>query len=813
MADPDQPQIQPQEIPTALCIGHHESQRNVAVTPELLGQANLAGYDMITAPLTTPHFQSRVLARLEDYVKEIKTVKNTEAVPLPTISPLMPEDTDMGPDEGNIAIIGVVSPWIDIGSTDPLLAHVSRQVFALEVAYAAFVGIGNVIVHGPIEGSNHVQYARAILEGLGLGPYVQVQILLPMTGELELEGAEGAHLSELAREKYMPVPSEEEPELFGTWETWNTIRTMGQYSNKLTVALELPRQLPSLELQSRWFSEPVRTLVLPRTTFLRNQVGYPVLDKGHQQLLSKFLRLKFAPWVLLADVDPIEAGSDALEQSVPEPTPAEAASTASKSKSADALAHLRYIRRLQQTQPARPQVERFGQGYQDYIQSPLQPLTDNLESITYEVFEKDPVKYEWYERAVAAALRDIRAKLGDDKRPIVCAVAGAGRGPLVTRVLRASKSTGISIVPCAVEKNPNAHVLIQRRNTIDPLWNKQVLVYKSDMRSWPGPTIDGEVNKVDILISELLGSFADNELSPECLDGVQHVLHPDHGVNIPQSYSAHLTPIHTPRLHSDLLSRSGEEKWELPAVVMLQQYDDLCRDPRRKDGQMQSVVFPELAPEIKDAWVFSHPTPVAIIAHASHRAGGTLDAGGFTGGDGKNEHNVRTCHTKFAAQHRGVCHGLAGYFESILYAPEDRGLLPIELSTNPITMDQKSKDMISWFPIFFPLKTPLHVPDDADIEVTMWRQTDDRKVWYEWIVEVYQKAEGKRWKLGASGLHSSRTNGCLMRCPRCDMQSLAPLQVERVIFEVKVGPPARALQLRLELEQSVLAFNTTISMA
>ncbi|WPB03278.1 uncharacterized protein RHO25_007915 [Cercospora beticola] len=765
MADPDQPQSLPQDIPTALYIGHHESQRTAAVTPELLGQANLAGYDMLTAPLTTPHFQSRVLTCLEEYVKEIKTAKHAETLPLPTIAPLLPEDTDLGPDEGNIAIIGVVSPWIDLGSPDPLIAHVSRQVFSLEVAYAAFVGIGNVIVHGPIEGSDHVQYARAVLEGLGLGPYVQLQILLPITGELELEGAEGAHLSELAREKYMPAPSEEdeaEPELFGTWETWNTIRAMGQYSNKLTVALELPRQLPSLELQSRWFSEPVRTLVMPRTTFLRNQAGYPVLDKGHQQLLSRFLRLKFAPWVLLADVDPIEAAEDALGQSGPEPTPAEAASAASKSKAADTLAHLRYMRRLQQTQPSRPPVEKFGQGYQDYIQSPLQPLTDNLESITYEVFEKDPVKYEWYERAVAVALKDIRAKLGEDKRPIVCAVAGAGRGPLVTRVLRASKSTGISIVPCAVEKNPNAHVLIQRRNATDPLWNKQVLVYKSDMRSWPGPTIDGKVNKVDILVSELLGSFADNELSPECLDGVQHVLHPDYGVNIPQSYSAHFTPISTPRLHSDLLSRSGEDKWELPAVVMLHQYDDLCRGPTQKNGQMQSVVFPELTPEIKDAWVFSHPIPEAIIAHAAHRAGGTLDAGGFTGGDGKNEHNVRTCHTRFSAKNRGICHGLAGYFESVLYAPEDRKLPPIELSTNPITMDQKSKDMISWFPIFFPLKTPLYVPDDAEVEVTMWRQTDDRKVWYEWIVEVYQKVGGKRWKLGGSVLHSSRTNGCLM---------------------------------------------------
>lgn len=30
--------------------------------------------------------------------------------------------------------------------------------------------------------------------------------------------------------------------------------------------------------------------------------------------------------------------------------------------------------------------------------------------------------------------------------------------------------------------------------------------------------------KVDILISELLGSFGDNELSPECLDGASRFL-------------------------------------------------------------------------------------------------------------------------------------------------------------------------------------------------------------------------------------------------------------------------------------------------
>ena len=48
----------------------------------------------------------------------------------------------------------------------------------------------------------------------------------------------------------------------------------------------------------------------------------------------------------------------------------------------------------------------FARGYEDFLQCPLQPLMDNLESQTYEVFEKDPVKYSEYEKAMVQALLD-----------------------------------------------------------------------------------------------------------------------------------------------------------------------------------------------------------------------------------------------------------------------------------------------------------------------------------------------------------------------------------------------------------------------
>jgi protein arginine N-methyltransferase 5 len=241
-------------------------------------------------------------------------------------------------------------------------------------------------------------------------------------------------------------------------------------------------------------------------------------------------------------------------------------------------------------------------------------------------------------------------------------------------------------------------VLLQRRNLTDPLWNKRVTVVKTDMRAWKGPLLSSDPTspqKVDILVSELLGSFADNELSPECLDGVQHVLHPEHGVSVPTSYTAHFTPIAHPKIYADLLGRGDADatKWDLPYVTMLHQYDDLC-------------ILPSGIPDIQTAWEFTHPLPPSILQQSALRRGGSVQAGGsgMVGGDGWNEHNARFCHLRFTASTRGVCHGLGGYFETVLYTPEDKTKKAVELSINPNTMEEKSKDMISWFPIFFPLK-------------------------------------------------------------------------------------------------------------
>ncbi|KAF2018564.1 arginine N-methyltransferas-like protein [Aaosphaeria arxii CBS 175.79] len=788
-------------------IGQHETKRALPVSDELANHAQDLGYDMLTTPITNSHFHTRVLDLLSSYNQSLSDASGSpQPQPLPLIPALEYLDTPLTPNDTISQFLTFTSSWIDLTSPDPVIAYLSRQVLHLEIAYAAFCGAVTVVIPGPrlSNGANGIsQYARAIKEALGTGAYIQIHILLPTDGSQSNEVEDLGNLEHFARpELQHPGQQSAEADPFSAWDAWNVIRSVCKYPSRLSVALDLPRRLPSLALQSRWYAEPVRLLNLPASSFLTNARGSSVLSKSHQYFIFRIMRLKSAPWLLLTDIGTLpgvddpdmilsystgdissDAAADAptLESSMStSPTPAEAAQMAKSGKkknSGDPTPHLSYLRYLQRNQPPKNVIERFGGGFQDYLQSPLQPLTDNLESITYEVFEKDPIKYEWYERAIEAALLDWRAlnkttSSGTSDNAVVIAVVGSGRGPLVTRALNASEKTKIPVRVYAVEKNPNAYVLLQRHNR--ETWNNRVTVVKTDMRAWKGPANeDGTFGKVDILVSELLGSFADNELSPECLDGVQHVLNPDHGISIPSSYTAHYTPISTPRLWADLSTRSAmadPTAFDIPWVVMLQQMDYLSTVSTPTEAVQQlsngtkmnqfSLEAP-LSPYIQTAWEFSHPLPPNVLAQASLRKGGSAvgGGGGFTGGDGANEHNARFSKLSFPIQDQGICHGLGGYFETVLYAGTSGS---VELSTNPITMKDKSEDMISWFPIFFPIRTPIQVPANSELEISMWRQTDDRKVWYEWLVESFITVGGQRLRLAVSDLHSSKSNGCLM---------------------------------------------------
>jgi protein arginine N-methyltransferase 5 len=251
--------------------------------------------------------------------------------------------------------------------------------------------------------------------------------------------------------------------------------------------LDLSNPLPpSIGALQRWTAEPVKHIWLPATSFIPNAKGYPVLSKACQAFIRGMT--KQHPTVILSET------------------------TSSRHSAGGQIAYVQYIRHVtSQPSPQLPPSARVVDGmYGDLLQKPLQPLMDDLGCETYDVFERDPVKYRQYEEATYLAIVE-RAALAQQDLDLVIVVAGAGRGPLVTCALRAMERAQVHGRIYAVEKNPSAFTTLQERKELE--WGDAVDIMFGDMRTLAVPEL------ADILISELLGSFGDNELSPECIDG------------------------------------------------------------------------------------------------------------------------------------------------------------------------------------------------------------------------------------------------------------------------------------------------------
>lgn len=106
-------------------------------------------------------------------------------------------------------------------------------------------------------------------------------------------------------------------------------------------------------------------------------------------------------------------------------------------------------------------------------------------------------------------------------------------------------------------------------------WLDKVEVIQTDMRDWKTDV------KADIVISELLGSFGDNELSPECLYEAEGLLKPN-AISIPCQYTSWIGPIQSSKLFHEVSSSVERDKpldaqFETPYVVKFQNRTDLAK--------------------------------------------------------------------------------------------------------------------------------------------------------------------------------------------------------------------------------------------
>ncbi|KAL5962050.1 Protein arginine N-methyltransferase 5 [Taenia solium] len=646
---------------------------SATLSPSLMMNSNLVGLRIETFDDVRKHFQT---ARNEGFAfigVDLFPVLHLCPQSLHDVDEMLPlvRSSDVYPKKGTVigGLVGFISKWIDCDSKDIRVSRISEHCLRKELSWAVHLALPAIEV--PLRHDNNVKLAQLLTAFIKSEvASIKVWISVPMYTEGDGQDASSP------------------------WHWWSQLVGLAGPAacESLGLLLEVPTDLPEEGVVSRWLSEPVSCLALSTHLFITNSKGFPILSRAHQHVLRQFLKINSQ--VLIMGPSHHERGPSIYRQ------------------------YISWIWKC--TVEAKSLYEKHSMGFEDQLQEPLQPLQDNLSSATYGVFEMDPYKYKAYEEAICLALvhRCTSRKVVESyQSPLpemdskgdssVIYILGAGQGPFVDASLQASRRSGCPVRVYVIEKNSNALLTLKHRMQTD--WSgEDVHLVPGDMRCLSVPPPE----KADIFVSELLGSFGDNELSPECLDGAQYLLKGEllryDGISIPASYTSYVAPLQSLRIYIDTSRCMDNLKFQ----ERIQRHSETPYVIRLSNCQILA------APE--EAFTFKHPRK-----------------------DIDTTPNARYCRLTFVPREDGVVHGFAGYFEAVLYNK-------ITLSIHP---QRHSPNMFSWFPMVFPLVSAIPVKAGQRITFHLWRCISPRHVWYEWAtteptVSKIHNSAGSAYKIG-----------------------------------------------------------------
>jgi protein arginine N-methyltransferase 5 len=609
---------------------------------ETLYEASEIGQDFVCIPLVNSRYR-----------RDANGISNNRN------DSLTRSDTVIDCNDWQSNVIGRVSSWLefdafhgddDMSTNKRQMQRAAVLTFEQEHSYALHLGLQSILLPTPSIKYPPINYARTILSlchssssnGGVISPinmWVKIPLVMPnsiikdTTTSMNNINSDG-------------------------WLLWDKFRHLTEHNSQIHVALEIDHELPSVDSMNKWIAEPVKAIILPTRIFKPSKKNHLKKEKSfflsrNHAIILKLLMSKFQLHIMVSG-RPVGTNGDFGP-------------------------YLSAVEKVwNEYKDNRKQFtlyDAFCMKYRDSLRSPLQPLKDNLQSETYKVMEEDPVKYERYEAAICEAMKDkskIDNGIGKKKKPIVIIVIGPGRGPLIQASLNATKTTGLSTKIYAIEKNLNAIITLRNKG-----W-KNVTIIHSDIRKWI------PIELADIMVSELLGSWGDNELSPECLNEAQRVLKPT-GISIPTEYTSYLAPMASSKLWMNARDMMTDKKGlETPFVV--------------------SFFNTHILTESKPLFKFTHPNKVQCEV---------ID-------------NNRVISRYFTIKEDSIMHGIAGSFHCQLYKD-------IGFSTVP---EDHSEGMFSWFPMFIPFTLPLKLKENDIVGLNVWRINDSNRVWYEYSVSI-----------------------------------------------------------------------------
>lgn len=625
--------------------------------------------DFVLLPVTNSRYRETVMKQLEKYIhlndpfQELK-ISEPQIQDI-AISPFNNGNNNKDSGSTIASYIGLLSAWVELESNDTIIREMSYQVLLNECKYAKYIGITNLILAPPHNISNLKYYAQMISRILN--------------HETINDPSSNSILS-------ISLPLYEDSDPLATWDLWNTIRKLCGYHPSLMVSLALPRGKTLKHVVSRWLTEPVSCLLLSSSIFATNQYDYPVLHKFNQNLIMNFQKVNGSSQLKSNALVIILHGMEKYVNFI----------------KGGELAYLEYVNYLlkKNDKLALTNSTSFTNNFRfnlPQLMNPLMPHSENLTNSVYSIFEKDSVKYDLYKQAFRQAIVDFMNQNKQIKK-IVILVAGAGRGPLVEKTINILKEFNImnKVELIALEKNAQAFLYLQKKNF--EYWNNFVTLINEDMRKWKSN------DKVDICISELLGSFGCNELSPECLWNIEQNHSKPTTIFIPESYSSYIAPVTTPLLYQKLSQETFSENNYLESPWII-----------------HDIPYDILSTRVNELWTFKHPLGTTTNARDTFS---------------------KSITTEFKIKHRGEIHGIVGFFTAQLYKDIAISILPddtIVKKESDVKFEKMNhtKGLTSWSPIIMPLREPLLITDDTEVSILCSRNLDTKKVWYEWSIESY----------------------------------------------------------------------------
>ncbi|KAI3640560.1 hypothetical protein MIR68_001438 [Amoeboaphelidium protococcarum] len=335
--------------------------------------------------------------------------------------------------------------------------------------------------------------------------------------------------------------------------------------------------------------------------------------------------------------------------------------------------------------------------YHDILQVPMKPASDYLSDYSYNMFLEDRVKYDQYRNAFIQWLQCNNSLQSYS----ILNVGTGSQAPLIFQFIQAIKVVGFDIRKFkfyAMDRNIYAARALYRLIIKYELQHVVICLPPADIRHVNREYFteaDPHFGGFDLVISELLGSFGDNELCPECLHPTQKFLKAgSHQQYIPYKYSSYIQPITSTVLKQkvrELSMQNPQIALCTPFVVNMKQYTSV-------------------RVEAAKVWEFAHPLSEQET---------------FTRVSG-----VHVFQNQYGTPVR--LDAIAGYF--------DCELIQDSLSSDTlisIVPESKTDGLNSWFPILFNLEKSVVVEPSQSVCVQFRRYRDSNSMWYEWQVQIH----------------------------------------------------------------------------